>query len=276
MQAVVHHTRAVADPAGHALLDAVAEVGLERLVRQIVVVSAEACRQLHEAAARQEDGVVADAQHLHLLGQVMVLRQVVGQRRRVHLVGIQREGHRRQRKMMHGKRGAALRDGRLDPRRIPMDGVPAAGDVGAVTDKQRDKTVGIAVHGVRLRIDRRTVFTVGEFNGHRQVGVVHQLIRSVTYHGLIADFVVVVLGGNTRTGEQHQEKNIKLSHLYYFSLLLSMLVISHTSDRIRVVGGERRGYRGVAVVFDRDSERAAGRADRPVARHRAQALVLGN
>ena len=178
---------------------------------------------------------------------------------------------------MHGKRGVALRDGRLDPRRIPMDGVPAAGDVGAVTDKQRDKTVGIAVHSVRLRIDRRTVFTVGEFNGHRQVGVVHQLIRSVTYHGLIADFVVVVLGGNTRTGEQHQEKNIKLFHLfYYFSLLLSMLVISHTTDGIRIVGGERRGNGAVAVVLDRDCEGAAGRADRPVARHRTQTLVLGN
>ena len=206
-----------------------AQVGL---VRQVVVVPAEPRWQLHEAAAGQVNRVVADAQHLLLLGQVMVLRQVVGQCRRIHLVSIQRERHRRQRQVMHGQRDAALRNGRLDPRRIPLDGVPAAGDVGAVADEHRNQTVGIAMHGVRLRIDRRAVFTVGEFHGHREVGVVHQLVRGVTHHGLITDLAVAALGEYAYTGKQHQKKDVNLSHfqlIIYFSFLLFAPSMQHLS-----------------------------------------------
>ena len=83
VQRVVHHPRAVADPARHTLLHTVAQGGLERLVNQVVVITAETGRQFHETAASEVDRVVADAQYLHLAHQVMTQRVVQMHIRRI-------------------------------------------------------------------------------------------------------------------------------------------------------------------------------------------------
>ena len=44
---------------------------IRRSVHQVVIVATEARGQFHKATASEVDGVVADAQHLHLFHQVM-------------------------------------------------------------------------------------------------------------------------------------------------------------------------------------------------------------
>ena len=179
------------------------EVGL---VSQVVVVSAETCRQLHETAAREEDRIMADGQHLCFLGQVVVGCQVVGQCRRVNLVGVQRVGHRTQRKMMRGQHRATLRNHRRHPGMVPLDGIPAAADGRAVADEQRDEAVGVAVHRLRLGIDRSPCLAVGDAHSHFHILVIHQLVRAVAHHRLVTDFVVLGQSGERQNGHKNCKK----------------------------------------------------------------------
>ena len=106
----------------------------------------------------------------------------------VHAVGVECVGHRIHRCGV--RQGGADRQGdfRVDLRRAPIHRCHVAALAAALANHQRNNTVAVARHAVRLAKDGRAV-RIRDADGHGQVLFRHQLVGRVAHHRLVAHSV---------------------------------------------------------------------------------------
>ena len=199
------------------------------LVGQAVVVAIEACRQFHEAAARQVNGVVADGQNLRF-GEGGPVREVVvvtagrhggevGDVGEVIVVacesvgGLLREqgvGHAHQ--LLHTGDAVADAAVRINLRLQeigavgPVDMLEGAADDVAAANHHGHQTVGVGGHVVQFRIDDGAGGTaLHDGDACRHILVNNQGVGTVAYHGLVGHFLGS-LRHHSESGQNEEEE----------------------------------------------------------------------
>ena len=115
---------------------------------------------------------------------------------------------------------------RIDISRLPIHGIPRAIGHGSFAYHKRNKTIGIARHGMRFRIDYGTASTVSNTHRNIHLCITNQLVRAVPDHRLVT-YPVIMLRKQCRNTvyQNSNKKNYSLRHITSFISIVYLFII---------------------------------------------------